>query len=79
VCDAIGELTNMVAGSAKAELDEYQLSVSLPNVVTGVDHDIRFPTNVTPLCVPFATHWGPLSLEVGLVEVRDPVAANGGN
>ena len=79
VCDAIGELTNMVAGAAKAELEEYRLSVSLPNVVTGKDHDVRFPSNVTPLCVPFESAWGPLVLEVGLIEVHVPVAAQEGS
>ncbi len=79
VCDAIGELTNMVAGAAKAELEEYQLSVSLPNVVTGKDHNVRFPSTVTPLCVPFETAWGPLLLEVGLAEVGKPAAMPGGD
>ncbi len=67
VVDAVGELTNMVAGSAKAQLEEYELMVSLPNVITGKDHEVRFPSNVTPLSVPFDTPWGPLVLEVGLV------------
>ena len=65
VVDAVGELANMVAGAAKAELEEYKLSVSLPNVITGRGHEIRFPSNVTPICVPFETPWGPLALEVG--------------
>src|SRR5690606_30092256 len=74
VIDAIGELANMVAGAAKAELEEYELSVSLPSVVTGESHEIRFPSNVTPICVPFDTDWGPLRLEVGLASVAEPAA-----
>ena len=70
VLDAIGELTNMVAGSAKAELEELQLNVSLPNVITGKPHDIRFPSNVKPICVPFSTKYGDLALEVGLGDVN---------
>jgi chemotaxis protein CheX len=69
VIDAVGEITNMVAGSAKAELYEYELSISLPSVITGRGHEVRFPSNVTPLCVPFETDWGALHLEVGLTEV----------
>ncbi len=76
VIDAVGELTNMVAGAAKSELEEYQLMVSLPNVVTGADHTIRFPSNITPLCVPFDTDWGPLTLEVGFTCVAEPVGAS---
>ncbi len=69
VVDAAGELTNMVAGGAKAKLEEYELSVSLPNVVTGRGHEVRFPSDVTPICVQFETDWGPMALEVGLTEV----------
>lgn len=67
VIDAVGELTNMVAGGAKAQLEEYDLMVSLPNVITGKDHEVRFPSNVTPISVSMHTPWGPLVLEVGLV------------
>ena len=72
VIDAVGELTNVVAGSAKAELAELDMMVSLPNVITGADHAIRFPSNVTPICVPFTTDWGDLALEVGLAPAREP-------
>lgn len=75
VIDAVGEITNMVAGAAKAELEEYKLSIGLPNVITGTPHGIRFPSNVQPICVPFETQWGPLTLEVGLEEVPAPVGA----
>lgn len=73
VIDAVGELTNMVAGGAKAELEEYDLRVSLPNVITGRNHDVRFPSDVPPICVPFQTEWGSLALEVGFAPIREPV------
>lgn len=66
VTDAVGELTNMIAGGAKAELPEWELSVSLPSVVVGCPHSIRFPSNISPVCISFETDWGPLALEVGL-------------
>lgn len=66
VVDAVGELTNMVAGNAKAALEQFEMSLGLPSVVTGRSHTISFPSKVTPLCVSFKTPWGPLSLEVGL-------------
>lgn len=74
VLDAVGELTNMVAGRAKAELEEFELMVSLPNVITGMGHEVHFPSNVTPLLIAFDTDWGPLSLEVGLAPVDQPAA-----
>ena len=72
VLDAVGELTNMVAGAAKAELEDYDLAVSLPNVITGPSHEVHFPSEVTPISIAFETDWGPLSLEVGLAPVREP-------
>jgi chemotaxis protein CheX len=75
VIDAVGEIANMVAGAAKAELAEYELSMSLPSVITGRGHEVRFPSNVTPICVPFETAWGPVHLEVGLAEAAVPCHA----
>ena len=72
VLDAVGELTNMVAGAAKAELEEFQMQVSLPNVITGPGHEVHFPSEITPIEISFDTDWGPLSLEVGLAQVREP-------
>lgn len=69
VLDAVGELTNMVGGAAKAELEEYELKLGLPNVVTGAGHEVHFPTNVTPITIAFETDWGPLALEIGLTTV----------
>jgi chemotaxis protein CheX len=72
VIDAVGELTNMVAGAAKSALEEFHMSVSLPNVITGHDHKIGFPSDVQPIYVPFTTKWGALTLEVGLSPVKEP-------
>ncbi len=72
VQDAVGELANMVAGQAKAELAEYEMSVSLPNIITGEGHEISFPTNIQPLTVPFTSELGPLQLVVGLETVVEP-------
>ena len=75
VIDAVGELANVVAGGAKAQLEEYELNTSLPSVITGRNHSVRFPSDVTPITVPFETDWGPLALEVGFVPVPEPVPA----
>ncbi|MCS7237406.1 MAG: chemotaxis protein CheX [Thermoguttaceae bacterium] len=76
VLDAVGELTNMVAGAAKAQLEEYQLSVSLPNVVTGHQHMVHFPSTVTPISIPFETEHGPFTLEVALAPQEELVRNN---
>jgi len=69
VTDAIGELVNMIAGSAKAKLEHLSMSVSLPTVITGKNHCVEFPTKVTPICIPFTSPWGDICLEVGLCEI----------
>lgn len=65
VTDAVGELTNIIAGGAKAELSQHKLSLGLPTVVVGRHHSICFPGEVQPLCIAFQTDAGSLCLEVG--------------
>ncbi|MEM6654454.1 MAG: chemotaxis protein CheX [Planctomycetota bacterium] len=74
VLDAVGELANVVAGQAKSQLEEFNLSISLPNVVHGEGHVIRFP-GTKPLCVPFETDLGPLRLEVGFETMASGASA----
>ncbi len=76
VIDAVGELTNMVAGAAKSQMGPYDVSIGLPSVITGRGHYVRFPSNVTPIVVPYDTDWGPLTLEVGLAAAAVPAAKN---
>lgn len=73
VTDAVGEIANMVAGAAKAQLEEQQLRISLPSVITG-DYQIRFPSSTPSICVPFDCPWGEILLEVGLVPSESAVA-----
>lgn len=68
VTDAVGELTNIIAGGAKGQMEHLELSVSLPTVITGHTHSIEFPSRVTPVCIPFQSDWGPVTVEFGLVE-----------
>lgn len=71
VVDAVGELTNMIAGSAKTGLSSLELSLALPTVIVGKNHSIRFPSKVQPLTLPFESAWGSFNIEVGLVETHD--------
>ena len=74
VIDAVGELTNMIAGSAKSQLEQFEMSLSLPTVITGRNHTIAFGSGVKPIYIGFGCEWGPLSIEVGLAE-QETVAA----
>ena len=68
VFDAVGELTNVIAGNAKAQLEEYKLSLSLPNVIYGKAVELRFPERCQPISIPFQTEHGPMAVEVGFTE-----------
>ena len=68
VFDAVGELTNVIAGNAKAQLEEYKLSLSLPNVIYGKDAELRFPERCQPISIPFQTDFGPMAIEIGFTD-----------
>lgn len=65
VIDAISEIVNMVAGSAKAKLNyDPPLDLGLPTVVQGNNYKVRYPTGSTWLEVPFESEAGNFTLEV---------------
>ena len=65
VLDAVGEITNIVCGDAKAKLSQFQLSMSLPNILCGEGCWIHFPQNSHPISIPFKCPWGLLALQIG--------------
>jgi len=65
VLDAVGELTNMVCGEAKAKLAQYHLSMSLPNILCGDGCWLHFPHKAHPISIPFKCKWGLLALQIG--------------
>jgi len=70
VVDAVGELTNMIAGSAKCALQEYNMSLALPTVILGAEHRIAFKSGVRPISIPFDSEWGAFSIALGLCKVE---------
>ena len=68
VFDAVGELTNVIAGNAKAQLEDYKLNLSLPNVIFGRDTELRFPERCQPISIPFQTDFGPMAIEIGFTD-----------
>jgi chemotaxis protein CheX len=53
--DAIGELVNIIAGNVKKNLEEaFRLVLSLPSIVQGKGHQLKWPKSQTRLiCIPF--------------------------
>jgi chemotaxis protein CheX len=66
LADGIGELANIIAGNAKKDLIEYQLSISLPNVIIGKAHTIANQSGVPAIIVPFVCPLGNFAMEVSL-------------
>ncbi len=65
--DAIGELANMVAGGAKAQFEGLNISISLPNVILGKNHNISGSKNAPRLIIPCKTDMGTFYMEIGMV------------
>jgi chemotaxis protein CheX len=65
VTDAISEMVNMVAGSAKAKFaHDPPLELGLPTVVEGTGYKLKYPTKSVWLEVPFTSDAGDFSMEV---------------
>jgi chemotaxis protein CheX len=66
--DAVGELTNMISGQARRELEEIGklFQGSIPSVVSGKNHEL-FPMTKGPrIAIPFKTDFGSFTIEVAL-------------
>lgn len=68
VTDAIGELTNMIAGNAKKAFTEMgmKFKISIPSVVTGHQHKLSRPANVPCIGVSFTMSGKRFVIEVAL-------------
>lgn len=73
--DALGELANMIAGGAKCQFEGLNISISLPNVIVGHNHNVS-ASKVTPrIVIPCTTDVGTFHVEVGMVLANKQPAA----
>lgn len=63
--DAIGELANMIAGSAKQHLGG-RASISTPNVVIGSGYSVASPSGVPCVVIPCSSPFGKFAVEVSI-------------
>lgn len=63
--DAVGEITNMISGQARAMLSEMGLPLqgSTPSIIFGANHSLAFPGQITTIAIPFETDYGSFTLE----------------
>lgn len=66
--DAVGELTNMISGAARAKLDEmgYKFDMAIPTVVCKTQHEITQVTKAPVVVIPFKTERGRFHAEATL-------------
>ena len=64
--DAVGELVNMVSGSAKAKFEGKNISISCPSVVLGKGHKVAQPSDALCITIPFECPAGQFSVEIAI-------------
>lgn len=65
VKDAVAELTNVIFGNAKRDLNElgHTILPAIPSVVSGKGHEVRHNVQGTCLVIPFETEGGKILVE----------------
>lgn len=70
VVDAVGELTNMICGGAKASLSKlnHKFELTTPTMIVGRGVEISQYTDAPIIVIPFETENGPFVVEANLAE-----------
>lgn len=70
IVDAVGELTNMICGGAKAELAKlnHKFDLATPTMVVGRGVEITHYSSEPTLVIPFVTDAGDFVIEANLSE-----------
>ena len=71
IADGVGELVNMIAGNAKAALEEYQIALSFPEVIRGKGHEISFKHDSSMFNQRFTSEIGPINIIVAYTILHD--------
>lgn len=66
--DAVGELTNMISGASRAELETrgYSFRMAIPSVITQRGHSVAVITRSPIIQIPFDTDFGSFCVEACL-------------
>lgn len=72
--DAVGELSNMVCGGAKAKLAGKKVVIGCPSVVVGTGHQLRKRSDSVSIVIPCSSDCGEFSLEITVRETCDLLA-----
>lgn len=72
--DAVGELVNMITGSAKAEFTGKKASISCPSVVVGACHHVTGSRDMPTIVIPCECDLGSFAMEVTIKD-NSPAAS----
>lgn len=75
--DAVGELVNMVSGSAKAQFEGCDVRISVPSVVVGANHKVQTMSDAFCVRIPCESELGEFSVEVAM-KLSDAADATAG-
>jgi chemotaxis protein CheX len=75
--DAVGELINMVSGSAKAQFTGKTVSISCPSVIIGRDHTVLGSKDVTTIVIPCNCDCGEFAVVVSIRQAKAAIAIAG--
>jgi chemotaxis protein CheX len=66
VKDLVGEIANMMAGGAKARLQDkgFDFDLTLPSVLAGEGHQVKHSVNGSTIILPFHTDSGDFFVEI---------------
>ena len=66
VTDAVGEITNMISGQARRELEEIGklFHGAIPSMISGKNHKIESTAKGPKVAIPFNTDAGSFTVEV---------------
>ncbi|MGC9257277.1 chemotaxis protein CheX [Desulfurella sp.] len=66
--DAIGELTNIIAGRVKKIFYEKKIhiKISIPNVIVGKEHTISSAKGTSTIVIPFECELGDFAVQISL-------------
>jgi len=64
IADGVGEMVNMIAGNAKAALQQFEISLSFPHTVRGKGHEMAFHRHFEMEKLYFASEIGKAAVIV---------------
>ncbi|MCK5194546.1 MAG: chemotaxis protein CheX [Desulfobulbaceae bacterium] len=72
IVDAVGELTNMICGGAKAQLAKlnYTFDLATPTMVIGTGVEISYHSNAPTIVIPFTSEYGNFVVEANLEQLE---------